>query len=128
MSDKTPPAEGAAPAELAASPEVAKPAEVVHLRGTLVHRPIEPGRKSVAAYLGAELFLVAEDGAESTLRPTEAYPEEALKALAGKVVEVDGEVTEGTLPDPREQYPMTADGAPMRRGAGVLVKAIRAVE
>ncbi|MCB9566099.1 MAG: hypothetical protein H6710_02590 [Myxococcales bacterium] len=107
------------------SPDAAKGVE---LRGTIVHRPVDSTRMSVESYLGDELFLTTEDGRELVLQPTEAHLSEAIAALAGKLVVIQAEETEGTLPDPREAYPTGPNGEPLRRGAGFRVLEIRPLD
>lgn len=116
-----------APSAAQVEADPAPPAATVKLVGTLTYKPVKRGVKSVAAYTGDELFLETEDGRKVVLQPSEAHSEESLQALDGVRVEIEAEETEGTLPDPRESYPMGADGQPMRRNAGFIVRSVRSL-
>ncbi len=119
-------AEPAAEAPPTAEAEPAAEA-TVKLVGTLIYKPVKRGVKSVAAYTGDELFLETEEGRKVVLQPSEAHSEESLRALDGVRVEIEAEETEGTLPDPRESHPTGADGQPMRRNAGFIVRSVRSL-
>lgn len=94
------------------------------LRGKLVHRPYQRGRRSVAAYLGVEFFLRDAAGKEYALYPSVSVRRDLLLSLAGQQIELDAEFVDKTPSGNakmQSNYPLGPDGGPLKRqGYSVL--------
>lgn len=121
-----------APAETDATPEPA--ADLVSLRGKVVHKPWSKSMESWNAG-GSDYFVLelapdqpAADGEASViLRPSEDVSRDELAAAEGKTVKVGGVRVpkKAYVPtSPMEQYPMGEHGKPAPRGGGLEVRTL----
>jgi hypothetical protein len=102
-----------------ADPNSLPAGRVVILSGELLVQIVDPGVRSVEAYLGEELVLV--DGDQRwVLAPTEAVTREQLIALGGRRVVIVATQQPATPPNPMEATPMNGD-QPMPRADRWLV-------
>ncbi len=85
-----------------------------------------PQSKSVEAFLNQSLVLV-EGEASWNLAASAAVPEEQLRELDGKRIEVTATYVPPRDPDPRESAPMDGD-KPMQRPAKWEVSAVKVLE
>ena len=88
------------------------------LSGKLLHVPYNPGKRSVAAYMGQEFFLVTKTKGRVALYPTDAVSRDALLKRVGKTVTVRAVFVDRTPTvnaDEPVQYPTDADGGPLKR-------------
>lgn len=106
-----------------------EPGSVKTLRGNLLHRPFERGRRSVAAYLGVEFFLRDAAGKEHPLYPSVSARRDLLLSLAGQTVELDAEFVDRTPAPGTESstnYPLGPDGGPLKRQGYSVLKVHKA--
>lgn len=95
------------------------------LTGKLMHVPYKHGRKSKAAYMGQEFFLVTKDLGRIALYPTDSISKEQLMQHAGKTVKVHAQFVDRTpTPDQSNmiQYPIGEDGGPIKRTGYEVLK------
>ncbi|MCR9141038.1 MAG: hypothetical protein NXI24_02115 [bacterium] len=90
------------------------------LTGKLIHVPYESGRKSTAAYLGQEFFLLTKDLGRVALYPSDAVSKERLLKFVGMTITLGTRFVDRTpnLQSPNghmQSYPIGEDGGPMKR-------------
>jgi hypothetical protein len=118
----TPPAsapDGSAPADEAPT------AAAITREGVLEYKEL-PRTKSVAAYMGVEFTLRADDG-ETALAASQSVPHEQLVAHDGKRIRVTCTPREPTPANPMEPAPMGPDGAPLARPTKCAVTELSAL-